>query len=62
MKDYVNVGLIGAGKIGCILHPKDIAPMVTYLLSDQAQMMTGSIIDLDPTIHGPYGALAEGEN
>ncbi|MCA9839334.1 MAG: SDR family oxidoreductase [Trueperaceae bacterium] len=39
---------------GRLLHPKDIAPMVTYLLSDQAQMMTGSIIDLDQTIHGPY--------
>lgn len=40
---------------GRLLHPKDIAPMVTYLLSDQAQMMTGSLIDLDQTIHGPYG-------
>ena len=39
---------------GRLLHPKDVAPMVTYLLSDQAQMMTGSIIDLDQTIHGPY--------
>jgi NAD(P)-dependent dehydrogenase (short-subunit alcohol dehydrogenase family) len=46
---------------GRILHPKDIAPMVTYLLSDQAQMMTGSIIDVDQTIHGPYGALAAEE-
>jgi NAD(P)-dependent dehydrogenase (short-subunit alcohol dehydrogenase family) len=51
-----------ARPFGRILHPKDIAPMVTYLLSDQAQMMTGSIIDLDQTIHGPYGALAPGEN
>jgi NAD(P)-dependent dehydrogenase (short-subunit alcohol dehydrogenase family) len=50
-----------ARPFGRILHPKDIAPMVTYLLSDQAQMMTGSIIDLDQTIHGPYGALAPGE-
>jgi NAD(P)-dependent dehydrogenase (short-subunit alcohol dehydrogenase family) len=51
-----------ARPFGRILHPKDIAPMVTYLLSDQAQMMTGSIIDLDQTIHGPYGTLAPGEN
>jgi NAD(P)-dependent dehydrogenase (short-subunit alcohol dehydrogenase family) len=51
-----------ARPFGRILHPKDIAPMVTYLLGDQAQMMTGSIIDLDQTIHGPYGALAAGEN
>ena len=50
-----------ARPFGRILHPKDIAPMVTYLLSDQSQMMTGSIIDLDQTIHGPYGALAAGE-
>ena len=50
-----------ARPFGRILHPKDIAPMVTYLLSDQSQMMTGSIIDLDQTIHGPYGVLAAGE-
>ncbi len=48
--------LANAGRpFGRLLHPKDIAPMVTYLLSDQAEMMTGSVIDLDQTIHGPYG-------
>jgi hypothetical protein len=29
--------------------------MVTYLLSDAAQMVTGSVIDFDQTVHGPYG-------
>jgi hypothetical protein len=34
----------------------DIAPMVTYLLSDAAQLVTGSVIDFDQTVHGPNGA------
>jgi hypothetical protein len=29
--------------------------MVTYLLSDAAAMVTGSVIDFDQTVHGPYG-------
>jgi hypothetical protein len=29
--------------------------MVTYLLSDAAEMVTGSVIDFDQTVHGPYG-------
>ncbi len=41
--------------LGRLLRPGDIAPMVTYLLSDAAQMVTGSVIDFDQTIHGPYG-------
>jgi NAD(P)-dependent dehydrogenase (short-subunit alcohol dehydrogenase family) len=40
---------------GRLLSPEDIAPMVTYLLSDAAQMVTGSVIDFDQTVHGPYG-------
>jgi NAD(P)-dependent dehydrogenase (short-subunit alcohol dehydrogenase family) len=40
---------------GRLLRPDDIAPMVTYLLSDAAQMVTGSVIDFDQTVHGPYG-------
>jgi NAD(P)-dependent dehydrogenase (short-subunit alcohol dehydrogenase family) len=39
---------------GRLLQPRDIAPMVTYLLSNQAQMMTGALIDLDQTIQGTY--------
>jgi NAD(P)-dependent dehydrogenase (short-subunit alcohol dehydrogenase family) len=40
---------------GRLLTPEDIAPMVTYLLSDAACMVTGSVIDFDQTVHGPYG-------
>jgi NAD(P)-dependent dehydrogenase (short-subunit alcohol dehydrogenase family) len=41
---------------GRLLRPdEDIAPMVTYLLSDAAAMVTGSVIDFDQTVHGPYG-------
>jgi NAD(P)-dependent dehydrogenase (short-subunit alcohol dehydrogenase family) len=40
---------------GRLLRPGDIAPMVTYLLSDAARMVTGSVIDFDQTVHGPYG-------
>ena len=42
--------------LGRLLRPGDIAPMVTYLLSDAAEMVTGSVIDFDQTVHGPYGA------
>lgn len=41
--------------LGRLLRPDDIAPMVTYLLSDAAEMVTGSVIDFDQTVHGPYG-------
>jgi NAD(P)-dependent dehydrogenase (short-subunit alcohol dehydrogenase family) len=44
--------------LGRLLRPDDIAPMVTYLLSDAAQMVTGSVIDFDQTVHGPYGEHA----
>jgi NAD(P)-dependent dehydrogenase (short-subunit alcohol dehydrogenase family) len=40
---------------GRLLRPADIAPMVTYLLSDAAAMVTGSVMDFDQTVHGPYG-------
>jgi NAD(P)-dependent dehydrogenase (short-subunit alcohol dehydrogenase family) len=40
---------------GRLLRPDDIAPIVTYLLSDAAQLVTGSVIDFDQTVHGPYG-------
>jgi NAD(P)-dependent dehydrogenase (short-subunit alcohol dehydrogenase family) len=41
--------------LGRLLRPQDIAPMVTYLLSDAAEMVTGSVIDFDQTVLGPYG-------
>jgi len=36
---------------GRLLRPEDIAPMVTYLLSDAARMVTGSVMDFDQTVH-----------
>jgi NAD(P)-dependent dehydrogenase (short-subunit alcohol dehydrogenase family) len=44
-----------ARPLGRLLRPADIAPMVTYLLSDAARMITGSVVDFDQTVHGPYG-------
>jgi NAD(P)-dependent dehydrogenase (short-subunit alcohol dehydrogenase family) len=41
---------------GRLLRPGDVAPMVTYLLSDAAEMVTGSVMDFDQTVLGPYGA------
>jgi NAD(P)-dependent dehydrogenase (short-subunit alcohol dehydrogenase family) len=41
--------------LGRLLRPDDIAPMVTYLLSDAAAMITGSVVDFDQTVHGTYG-------
>ena len=41
--------------LGRLLRPDDIAPMVTFLLSDAGAMVTGSVIDFDQTVHGPYG-------
>jgi hypothetical protein len=48
-----EIGLLAAENPATARH--DIAPMVTYLLSDAAQMVTGSVIDFDQTVHGPYG-------
>ncbi len=43
--------------LGRLLRPSDIATMVTYLLSDAAQMVTGSVMDFDQTVLGTYGEL-----
>jgi NAD(P)-dependent dehydrogenase (short-subunit alcohol dehydrogenase family) len=40
--------------LGRLLRPADIAPMVTYLLSDAAAMVTGSVMDFDQTVLGTY--------
>jgi NAD(P)-dependent dehydrogenase (short-subunit alcohol dehydrogenase family) len=37
-----------------ILRPRDVAGMTAYLLSDQAEMMTGSLIDFDQNVIGNY--------
>jgi NAD(P)-dependent dehydrogenase (short-subunit alcohol dehydrogenase family) len=41
--------------LGRLLRPDDIAPMVTYLLSDAAELVTGSVMDFDQTVLGAYG-------
>ena len=38
--------------LGRILRPQDVAYLTAYLLSEQAQMMTGSIIDFDQKVIG----------
>jgi len=45
---------------GRLLRPEDIAPMATYLLSDAATMVTGSVIDFDQTVLGTYGEHVAG--
>jgi len=37
-----------------ILRPLDVAKLAAYLLSDDAEMMTGSIIDFDQHVMGAY--------
>ena len=40
---------------GRLARPDDISPMVSFLLSDQARMVTGSIIEWDQKmVSGPY--------
>jgi NAD(P)-dependent dehydrogenase (short-subunit alcohol dehydrogenase family) len=39
---------------GRILRPRDIAGITAYLLSDESQMMTGSLIDFDQYVVGNY--------
>jgi NAD(P)-dependent dehydrogenase (short-subunit alcohol dehydrogenase family) len=39
---------------GRLILPKDVAPFVTYLLSEEAEMMTGSLIHFDQTVVGAY--------
>jgi NAD(P)-dependent dehydrogenase (short-subunit alcohol dehydrogenase family) len=40
---------------GRMLKPEDVAPMVTFLLSDVSCMVTGSVMDYDQTVNGPVG-------
>ncbi len=39
---------------GRLLKPLDVAKMVAFLLSDDAKMLTGSIIDFDQKVIGAY--------
>lgn len=40
---------------GRILRPQDVACLAAYLLSDQSEMMTGSLIDFDQKVIGGLG-------
>ena len=37
-----------------LLYPRDVAGMTAYLLSDEAEMMTGALIDFDQNVIGNY--------
>ena len=39
---------------GRILRPEDLAKLIAYLFSDDAQMMTGSLIDFDQQVIGAF--------
>jgi NAD(P)-dependent dehydrogenase (short-subunit alcohol dehydrogenase family) len=39
---------------GRLVLPKDVANLVEYLASDDSEMMTGSLIDLDQNVVGTY--------
>lgn len=39
---------------GRLIKPHDLAGLATYLLSDAAEMMTGSLIDFDQNVMGAY--------
>ncbi|MGG5809090.1 SDR family oxidoreductase [Falsiroseomonas sp. CW058] len=43
-----------AQPFGRILRPSDVAGLAVYLLSDAAEMMTGSLIDFDQNVMGAY--------
>jgi NAD(P)-dependent dehydrogenase (short-subunit alcohol dehydrogenase family) len=50
-EDWLAAADAGA-PLGRLLRPQDIAPMATYLLSDAASMVTGSVMDFDQTVVG----------
>ena len=50
-EDWLAAADAGA-PLGRLLRPQDIAPMVGYLLSDAARMVTGSVMDFDQTVVG----------
>lgn len=52
-EDWLERADAGA-PFGRILRPRDVAGMTAYLLSDEACMMTGSVIDFDQHVLGIY--------
>jgi NAD(P)-dependent dehydrogenase (short-subunit alcohol dehydrogenase family) len=43
-----------AQPFGRLIRPADVAGLVTYLLSDAAEMMTGALVDFDQNVMGAY--------
>ncbi len=52
-EDWLQAADKGA-PFGRILRPRDVAGMAAYLLSDEARMMTGSLVDFDQHVMGIY--------
>ena len=52
-EDWLEAADSGA-VFGRILRPRDVAGMTAYLLSDEARMMTGALIDFDQNVLGIY--------
>lgn len=52
-EDWLQAADKGA-PFGRILRPRDVAGMVAYLLSDEARMMTGALVDFDQHVMGIY--------
>ena len=52
-EDWLQAADEGA-PFGRILRPRDVAGMATYLLSDEACMMTGALVDFDQHVMGIY--------
>ena len=51
--NWIEAADAGAA-FGRILRPRDVAGMAAYLLSDEARMMTGALIDFDQNVLGIY--------
>lgn len=52
-EDWLQAADKGA-PFGRILRPRDVAGMTAYLLSDEACMMTGALVDFDQHVMGIY--------
>ena len=52
-EDWLQAADKGA-PFGRILRPRDVAGMAAYLLSDEASMMTGALVDFDQHVMGIY--------
>lgn len=39
---------------GRLIRPRDVATLVTHLISDEAEMLTGALIDFDQNVMGAY--------